>query len=57
MNVFLVLSGARVVSCCLPPPVSLADPVAITEALTVLKGAKRPLLIIGKGSKQSPMFT
>lgn len=43
-------SKVRVVSCCPPPPVSLADLVAITEALNVLKGAKRPLLIIGKGA-------
>uniref|UniRef100_UPI003AAF3806 2-hydroxyacyl-CoA lyase 1 isoform X4 n=1 Tax=Centroberyx gerrardi TaxID=166262 RepID=UPI003AAF3806 len=38
------------VSCCPPPPVSLADHTAITEALSVLKGAKRPLVIIGKGA-------
>uniref|UniRef100_A0A8K9V655 2-hydroxyacyl-CoA lyase 1 n=2 Tax=Oncorhynchus mykiss TaxID=8022 RepID=A0A8K9V655_ONCMY len=38
------------VPCCPPPPVSMADHMAITEALAVLKGAKRPLLIIGKGA-------
>uniref|UniRef100_UPI003AAF757F 2-hydroxyacyl-CoA lyase 1 isoform X3 n=1 Tax=Centroberyx gerrardi TaxID=166262 RepID=UPI003AAF757F len=43
-------SNVRVVSCCPPPPVSLADHTAITEALSVLKGAKRPLVIIGKGA-------
>ncbi|KAF3691825.1 2-hydroxyacyl-CoA lyase 1 [Channa argus] len=40
----------RVVSCCPPPPVSLADHWAITEAISVLKAAKRPLVIIGKGA-------
>ncbi|XP_056142193.1 2-hydroxyacyl-CoA lyase 1 [Lampris incognitus] len=43
-------SKVRVVHCCPPPPVSLADPTAVTEALSVLKGAKRPLIIIGKGA-------
>ncbi|XP_029929368.1 2-hydroxyacyl-CoA lyase 1 [Myripristis murdjan] len=43
-------SNVRVVSCCPPPPVSLADNTAITEAISVLKGAKRPLVIIGKGA-------
>ncbi|XP_062322722.1 2-hydroxyacyl-CoA lyase 1 [Osmerus eperlanus] len=50
VNAMVDRAKVRVVSCCPPPPVSLADPVAITEALTVLKGAKRPLLIIGKGA-------
>uniref|UniRef100_A0A674C1L1 2-hydroxyacyl-CoA lyase n=1 Tax=Salmo trutta TaxID=8032 RepID=A0A674C1L1_SALTR len=43
-------SRVRLVPCCPPPPVSMADHIAITEALAVLKGAKRPLLIIGKGA-------
>uniref|UniRef100_A0A8K9ULM6 2-hydroxyacyl-CoA lyase n=1 Tax=Oncorhynchus mykiss TaxID=8022 RepID=A0A8K9ULM6_ONCMY len=43
-------SRVREVPCCPPPPVSMADHMAITEALAVLKGAKRPLLIIGKGA-------
>lgn len=43
-------SRVREVPCCPPPPVSMADHIAITEALTVLKGATRPLLIIGKGA-------
>ena len=34
---------------CLPPPIAIADPNAIQQALTVLKEAKRPLVIIGKG--------
>ncbi|XP_070768181.1 2-hydroxyacyl-CoA lyase 1 isoform X2 [Enoplosus armatus] len=43
-------SNVRVVSCCPAPPVSLADHAAITEAISVLKAAKRPLVIIGKGA-------
>ncbi|XP_066571769.1 2-hydroxyacyl-CoA lyase 1 isoform X1 [Amia ocellicauda] len=40
----------RVVPCCLPPPVSLAEPQAISQVVAVLQQAKRPLLIIGKGA-------
>ncbi|XP_068999079.1 2-hydroxyacyl-CoA lyase 1 [Embiotoca jacksoni] len=40
----------REVSCCPPPPVSVADHGAITEAISVLKAAKAPLVIIGKGA-------
>uniref|UniRef100_A0A8C7KCL0 2-hydroxyacyl-CoA lyase n=1 Tax=Oncorhynchus kisutch TaxID=8019 RepID=A0A8C7KCL0_ONCKI len=47
---FFPISFVREVPCCPPPPVSMADHMAITEALAVLKGAKRPLLIIGKGA-------
>ncbi|KAM3872797.1 2-hydroxyacyl-CoA lyase 1 [Diretmus argenteus] len=43
-------SKVRVVSCCPPPPMSLADDMAVAEAVSVLKGAKRPLVIIGKGA-------
>ncbi|KAF6739553.1 2-hydroxyacyl-CoA lyase 1 [Oryzias melastigma] len=38
------------VSCCPPPPVSLADHSAVTEAICALKAAKTPLVIIGKGA-------
>lgn len=43
-------SKIKVVSCCPPPPVSVADSRAIDEALSVLKASKRPLIIIGKGA-------
>ncbi|XP_047453994.1 2-hydroxyacyl-CoA lyase 1 [Mugil cephalus] len=43
-------SKVREVSCCPPPPVSLADHGAITEAVSVLKTAKTPLVVIGKGA-------
>lgn len=40
----------REVSCCPPPPVSLAENGAVTEAISVLKAAKTPLIIVGKGA-------
>uniref|UniRef100_A0AAQ5XHR1 2-hydroxyacyl-CoA lyase n=1 Tax=Amphiprion ocellaris TaxID=80972 RepID=A0AAQ5XHR1_AMPOC len=43
-------SKVREVSCCPPPPVSLADHDEITKAISVLKTAKAPLIIIGKGA-------
>uniref|UniRef100_A0A3B3WCC0 2-hydroxyacyl-CoA lyase n=1 Tax=Poecilia mexicana TaxID=48701 RepID=A0A3B3WCC0_9TELE len=43
----------REVSCCPPPPVSLAPSAAAEEALSVLKAAKTPLVIIGKGAAYS----
>ncbi|XP_053743645.1 2-hydroxyacyl-CoA lyase 1 isoform X1 [Synchiropus splendidus] len=43
-------SSVRVVSCCPPPPVSLADQNEISKAMTTLKASKRPLAIIGKGA-------
>uniref|UniRef100_A0AAQ5ZEB7 2-hydroxyacyl-CoA lyase n=1 Tax=Amphiprion ocellaris TaxID=80972 RepID=A0AAQ5ZEB7_AMPOC len=47
---FGCLSKVREVSCCPPPPVSLADHDEITKAISVLKTAKAPLIIIGKGA-------
>ena len=44
------VSSCRLVSCCPTPPVSVADQGAITEAISVLKEAKRPLVIVGKGN-------
>ncbi|XP_066539623.1 2-hydroxyacyl-CoA lyase 1 isoform X2 [Hoplias malabaricus] len=43
-------SSVRFVSCCPPPPASLASSQDISEAMRVLKQAQRPLLIIGKGA-------
>ncbi|XP_013864197.1 2-hydroxyacyl-CoA lyase 1 [Austrofundulus limnaeus] len=40
----------RHVYCCPPPPVSLADHSAVSEAVSILKAAKAPLVIIGKGA-------
>ncbi|XP_055985641.1 2-hydroxyacyl-CoA lyase 1 [Sorex fumeus] len=36
--------------CCLPPPISLADTSAVYTAVSVIRNAKKPLLIIGKGA-------
>ncbi|KAJ0066056.1 hypothetical protein NL108_001293, partial [Boleophthalmus pectinirostris] len=43
-------SNIRVVSCCPPPPISMAESGAVTQALSVLKASNRPLIIIGKGA-------
>lgn len=43
-------SKIKAVSCCPPPPISVADSGALNEALSVLKASKRPLIIIGKGA-------
>lgn len=42
--------SCREVSCCPPPPVSLAEHSGVTDAISVLKAAKTPLVIIGKGN-------
>lgn len=39
-----------IVPACLPPPIAVADTNAIDRALSVLKKAERPLVIIGKGA-------
>ncbi|MEE6465983.1 hypothetical protein FKM82_006780 [Ascaphus truei] len=43
-------SDVKYTESCLPPPISLADMSAIHKALSVLKSANQPLLIIGKGA-------
>ncbi|XP_030637083.1 2-hydroxyacyl-CoA lyase 1 isoform X1 [Chanos chanos] len=50
VNARVERNRVREVSCCPPPPVSLAEVSAVTQALNVLKTAKCPLLIIGKGA-------
>ncbi|XP_068092187.1 2-hydroxyacyl-CoA lyase 1 [Hyperolius riggenbachi] len=40
----------RYTTCCLPPPISLADPLEIEKAVSALKNAQNPLVIIGKGA-------
>uniref|UniRef100_A0A8C2XEU4 2-hydroxyacyl-CoA lyase n=1 Tax=Cyclopterus lumpus TaxID=8103 RepID=A0A8C2XEU4_CYCLU len=46
----IVTIPLHLVSCCPTPPVSLAHHGAITEALSALRAAKKPLVIIGKGA-------
>uniref|UniRef100_H0W7R0 2-hydroxyacyl-CoA lyase n=1 Tax=Cavia porcellus TaxID=10141 RepID=H0W7R0_CAVPO len=36
--------------CCLPPPVSMAESSAVCLAVSVIRSAKQPLLVIGKGA-------
>ncbi|XP_006883390.1 PREDICTED: 2-hydroxyacyl-CoA lyase 1 [Elephantulus edwardii] len=36
--------------CCQPPPVSMADSSAVRTAASILRSARQPLLIIGKGA-------
>ncbi|KAL6488441.1 hypothetical protein MHYP_G00021820 [Metynnis hypsauchen] len=43
-------TNVRFVSCCPPPPASLANSREISEAVGVLTQAQRPLIIIGKGA-------
>lgn len=45
----IAANRVRFVSPCPPPPLSLADPEAVRKAAHVLKSAKRPLIVIGKG--------
>ncbi|PIO33922.1 hypothetical protein AB205_0166640, partial [Aquarana catesbeiana] len=37
-------------ACCLPRPISLADPLEVQKAVAALKKAQNPLIIIGKGA-------
>ncbi|XP_028926552.1 2-hydroxyacyl-CoA lyase 1 [Ornithorhynchus anatinus] len=50
VNHYVAVSSIKYVECCLPPPISMADASAISEAATIIRNAKRPLLIIGKGA-------
>lgn len=53
VNAKVERSKVREVSCCPSPPVSLAASAAVKEALSFLKAAKTPLVIIGKGAAYS----
>lgn len=53
VNAKVERSKVRKVSCCPSPPVSLAASAAVKEALSFLKAAKTPLVIIGKGAAYS----
>lgn len=43
-------SSVEFVPACPPPPKVFADPAAVARAVDLLKGAKNPLVIIGKGA-------
>lgn len=44
------VNSIKFVECCMPPPVSMAETSAVQMAASVIRNAKQPLLIIGKGA-------
>ncbi|XP_046954888.1 2-hydroxyacyl-CoA lyase 1 isoform X4 [Lynx rufus] len=50
VNLQVNVNSVRYMECCTPPPVSMAETSAICMAATVIRNAKKPLLIIGKGA-------
>ncbi len=50
INDTLAEDAVRWSPACPPAPRSLADPTAVETALAILRGAKRPLVIVGKGA-------
>ncbi|XP_049622096.1 2-hydroxyacyl-CoA lyase 1 [Suncus etruscus] len=50
VNLQVNVDSIKYTECCLPPPVSMADTSAVCAAAAVIRNAKQPLLIIGKGA-------
>ncbi|KAM5156774.1 2-hydroxyacyl-CoA lyase 1 [Mantella aurantiaca] len=50
VNQMVDRSEVRYTTCCLPRPISLADPREVQKAVVELKNAQNPLVIIGKGA-------
>ncbi|XP_023970956.1 2-hydroxyacyl-CoA lyase 1 isoform X2 [Physeter macrocephalus] len=50
VNLQVNVNSIRYVECCMPPPVSMAESSAVCMAASVIRNAKQPLLIIGKGA-------
>ncbi|CAN2389767.1 fatty acid alpha-oxidation [Pristimantis euphronides] len=50
VNKMIDRSEVRFPECCLPCPISLADSSEIQKAVTALKSAQNPLIIVGKGA-------
>ncbi|XP_065732661.1 2-hydroxyacyl-CoA lyase 1 isoform X1 [Phocoena phocoena] len=50
VNLQVNVNSVRYVECCMPPPVSMAESSAVYMAASVIRNAKQPLLIIGKGA-------
>ncbi|XP_062970551.1 2-hydroxyacyl-CoA lyase 1 [Cynocephalus volans] len=50
VNLQVNVNSIKYVECCMPPPVSMADTSAVCMAASVIRNAKQPLLIIGKGA-------
>ncbi|XP_078520158.1 2-hydroxyacyl-CoA lyase 1 [Lissotriton helveticus] len=53
VNAEVKSSQVRYSECCLPPPISMADPAMVSHATSILMNARRPLLIVGKGAAYS----
>ncbi|XP_044535661.1 2-hydroxyacyl-CoA lyase 1 [Gracilinanus agilis] len=50
VNLQVNASSIKYVECCKPPPIPMADPSAVSAAASIIRNAKQPLLIIGKGA-------
>ncbi|KAK1332456.1 hypothetical protein QTO34_007134 [Cnephaeus nilssonii] len=50
VNLQVNVNSIKYVECCMPPPISMAETSAVQKAASVIRNAKQPLLIIGKGA-------
>nr|XP_002716230.4 2-hydroxyacyl-CoA lyase 1 [Oryctolagus cuniculus] len=50
VNLQVNVDSIKYKECCLPPPVSMADTSAVCQAASVIRSARQPLLIVGKGA-------
>ncbi|XP_074006297.1 2-hydroxyacyl-CoA lyase 1 [Numenius arquata] len=53
VNLQVNKNSVKYVECCLPPPISMAEDSAVSEAASIIAHSKQPLLIIGKGAAYS----
>lgn len=50
VNLEANVNSIKYMECCMPPPVSMAETSAVRMAASVIRNAKQPLLIVGKGA-------
>uniref|UniRef100_A0A8C8ZGY9 2-hydroxyacyl-CoA lyase n=1 Tax=Prolemur simus TaxID=1328070 RepID=A0A8C8ZGY9_PROSS len=50
VNLLVNVNSIKYTECCMSPPVSMAETSAVRMAASVIRNAKQPLLIIGKGA-------
>nr|XP_012622391.1 2-hydroxyacyl-CoA lyase 1 isoform X3 [Microcebus murinus] len=50
VNLLVNVNSIKYTECCMSPPVSMAETPAVCMAASVIRNAKQPLLIIGKGA-------
>ncbi|KAM8758481.1 2-hydroxyacyl-CoA lyase 1 isoform 1-T1 [Rhynchonycteris naso] len=50
VNFQVNVNSIKYMECCMPPPVSMAEASAVRIAASVIRNAKQPLIIIGKGA-------